>query len=208
MAPAPSDAAARNRPRPCIENCSSFDVQTLQDNSALRIGTQCRVSEYIDDDLIWVAIVSVMQGEIAVTPDRSLSPSTFENVQIPFVHQPCHFGGRRVLFLCPARACQRRVARLYLLDGQFRCRTCHRLPYASQSKGRFERPLHQANKLRIALGGPPGTAFEIAPRPKGMHQTTYNRMKNRIIELEGQAWGHLADVHGFDIQPKLSTKEQ
>ena len=38
---------------------------------------------------------------------------------------PCHYGGQRAWWLCPARSCGRRVAVLY--GGVFACRHCHRM---------------------------------------------------------------------------------
>ena len=42
---------------------------------------------------------------------------------------PCRYGSTRVWFSCPG--CGSRCAVLYALGGRFRCRTCHRLAYAS-----------------------------------------------------------------------------
>jgi len=50
---------------------------------------------------------------------------------------PCNFGGVRYWFICPlvvnGRACQRRVAKLYLPPGgrYFGCRHCYNLTYES-----------------------------------------------------------------------------
>jgi hypothetical protein len=47
--------------------------------------------------------------------------------------------------------------------------------------------LRRANKLRIALGGEPGSAYWIAPKPKGMWQRTYQRKRWEIQWCEDQA---------------------
>jgi hypothetical protein len=48
----------------------------------------------------------------------------------------CHLGGRRWWFLCSLLnngvRCVRRVRKLYLRDGHFGCRHCHRLTYMTQ----------------------------------------------------------------------------
>src|SRR5262245_6378563 len=49
--------------------------------------------------------------------------------RIPVTWTPCPYGGRRPWLVCPTMACGRRVAKLYLCDGSFRCRGCHRLTY-------------------------------------------------------------------------------
>jgi hypothetical protein len=44
---------------------------------------------------------------------------------------PCHYGAKRVWFLCPGKGCGRRVAILY--SGKiFVCRRCKQLAYPSQ----------------------------------------------------------------------------
>ncbi len=47
--------------------------------------------------------------------------------------------------------------------------------------------LRRANKARVALGGEAGTAYWIAPKPKGMWQRTYERKRNGIERDEAQA---------------------
>ena len=50
--------------------------------------------------------------------------------------------------------------------------------------------LRSANKRRTALGGGPGTAYFIAPKPKGMWQQTYERKRFEIEWYENQADHH------------------
>jgi hypothetical protein len=47
--------------------------------------------------------------------------------------------------------------------------------------------LRRANKIRMALGGEPGTAHWIADKPKGMWQRTYQRKRFEIEWCEDQA---------------------
>jgi hypothetical protein len=70
---------------------------------------------------------------------------------IHLVRTPCHYGGERVWFLCPARGCSRRVAILY--GGNiFACRHCYRLAYQSQRAQRYQRALSHAQAIRIKTG--------------------------------------------------------
>ena len=50
--------------------------------------------------------------------------------------------------------------------------------------------LRRANKLRKALGGEAGTAYFIAPKPKGMWQRTYQKKRFEIEWCENQADQH------------------
>ncbi len=94
--------------------------------------------------------------------------------------QPCHYGGNRQWFACPARGCGRRVAKLY--GGRlFACRHCHQLVYPVQREAAFQRNQRRADKIRerLAWVNDPDP-MEVA-KPKGMHWRTYNRL---VAELE------------------------
>ena len=89
---------------------------------------------------------------------------------------PCHLGGHRVWFRCPASGCGRRVAKLY--GGKiFACRYCHDLAYRSQREGAHDRSARCADCIREKLGWPEGILNGSGwGKPKGMHWTTYNRL--------------------------------
>jgi hypothetical protein len=110
---------------------------------------------------------------------------------IRITHVDCHYGGQRPYFNCPGvvneRHCGRRVGKLFSGGKYFLCRHCYRIAYSSQSEPRCDRMLRRANKLRMALGGEPGTAYRIAPKPKGMWQRTYQRHRSEIEWCESQA---------------------
>ena len=106
-------------------------------------------------------------------------------------HTDCHYGGQRPYFLCPGivngRHCRRRVGKLFAGGRYFLCRHCYNMSYSSQSEARYDRMLRRANKLRVALGGEPGTAHFIPFKPKGMWQRTYQRKRFEIQWCEDQA---------------------
>lgn len=56
---------------------------------------------------------------------------------------PCHYGGSRTWFLCPASGCGKRVAVLYGAR-IYACRHCRELVYPSQHEGRSERATERA----------------------------------------------------------------
>jgi hypothetical protein len=58
---------------------------------------------------------------------------------------PCHMGGERHWFLCPARGCGRRVAILYG-GAIFACRHCYRLAYTSQREKPGDRAARKADQ--------------------------------------------------------------
>ena len=88
---------------------------------------------------------------------------------------PCHYGGKRPWFLCPARGCGRRVAVLY--GGRiFACRQCHDLAYECQHEPPHGRALQRAQKIRRRLGGSSNMSEEFPDKPKGMHWRTYESL--------------------------------
>lgn len=86
------------------------------------------------------------------------------------VWKPSNVGKRRLWMRC---ACGRAVKRLYLYEKWLRCRHCLRLGYQSQLVDGHTRQIWREDKLRKML--PCG-----ARRPKGMHRTTYRRIKAAI----------------------------
>lgn len=108
--------------------------------------------------------------------------------RVPLTRTPCHFGGWRRWFCCPG--CGKRVAILYF-GGRFRCRKCYRLVYASQRMGEMARMEWKANKVIRRLGGTGADGEPFPLRPKGMHRSTYRRLRERVDEAD-RRWVQLA----------------
>ena len=98
-------------------------------------------------------------------------------------HTKCNYGGSRPWFICPE--CSRRVGVLYS-RGLFLCRHCSRVAYSSKSENLPDRMLRKANKIRDRLGADYGLHKPMR-RPKGMHRTTFWRMKDDVQALETRA---------------------
>lgn len=88
---------------------------------------------------------------------------------------PCHLGGQRPWFLCPARGCGRRVAILYG-GAIFACRHCYRLAYPSQRETPDDQAARRADWIRERLGWEPGILNGNGLKPKGMHWRTFERL--------------------------------
>lgn len=98
---------------------------------------------------------------------------------------PCHFGGERAWFRCPALGCGRRVATLW--GGEiFACRQCHNLAYESQNETAHSRALTKVQAIRAKLGGDP--CGDFPPKPKGMHWRIYWRLKQKADDAEDRSW--------------------
>lgn len=87
----------------------------------------------------------------------------------------CNYGGKRYWFSCPH--CNKRVAVLYELHDQYRCRKCHDLPYTSQRVQIPERLRIKARKIRDHLDASYNLFSPVMFKPKGMHWNTFDRLK-------------------------------
>lgn len=179
---------------------------TVDDMKALRIGKLARdgwLYSGLTCKYLWT-IGGRPSGDIRVTAavDRVVlnyrtqeRGGDWQDVSYPVQidRTPCHLGGTRPWFLCPARGCGRRVATLYG-GAVFACRHCHRLAYPSENESRRDRTVRQADKLRDRLDWPPGI-FNGSDwgRPKHMHRATYQRLKAQYDELEAQSLGATMD---------------
>lgn len=116
-----------------------------------------------------------------ITPNGDEPFDVTEPVTIDWL--TCHFGNARPFFICPGvingRACNRRVAKLYLRQRYFLCRHCNRVTYACRSETPVDRMQRAANKRRVAMGAEPGMESYVR-KPKGMHWATYWRHMEKI----------------------------
>ena len=99
----------------------------------------------------------------------------------------CRFGGERPYFICPGVvsgvACGRRVLKLYGPGRYILCRHCWRLGHASQGESAWDRSIRRADKLRRRLGAKRGEEA-APPRPKGMWQRTYDRLRSQLSNAQ------------------------
>lgn len=100
---------------------------------------------------------------------------------VPIVETAANFGGRRQWFTC--LSCRGRTRILYG-GAHFRCRRCHGLKYDTQYESALERVASRCHKIRGRLGyrGPLDDPFP--PKPKGMHWTTYERLRDEDERLQ------------------------
>ena len=112
-------------------------------------------------------------------------PWKAEEYPVTIEWTPCHYGGSRAWFRCPATRCGRRVAVLY--GGEvYACRHCHQLAYESQRERPYRRALSRAQAIVERLGGT--WAEGVPDRPKGMHHHTYRRLLEKYEYAEARSW--------------------
>ncbi len=97
---------------------------------------------------------------------------------IQLTRTPCHYGGQRPWFICPASACARRVRKLYRPpeEWEYRCRRCWDLAYERQRRDWMTRRIFKAMTIRERLGGHTWYLAPFPEKPRGMHWRTYDRL--------------------------------
>jgi hypothetical protein len=157
-----------------VERFESFDVHVLHRKGAL----QETLVSYPWVSFRWPGLVRLTANRWRV--DVEFRAGAVQ--RIPVVWTPCHFGGLRPWFKC--FRCNRRVGKLYNTEASLQCRRCLDLWYASQRRGEKSRRYLQALKLRLRLNGIANLRELFPPRPKRMHQRTYDRLRRQAERLE------------------------
>lgn len=105
--------------------------------------------------------------------------------------------GIRKWFSCPT--CSRKTNKLYYLYGLFACRICHNLTYRSSnaSGNKLNELALKIKKVQRRLKAKPGTCINKwhIPKPKGMHESTYLKLKWELMHLQAErdkAWMKMA----------------
>jgi len=139
--------------------------------------------------------VSAEVGRVTLTYRHRSHGDEWEDKSYPvyLTTTPCHKGGERHWFLCPARGCGQRVAVLYG-GGIFACRKCHQLVYPSQREDVGDRIARRTNRIREKMGWQAGifNGSDLG-KPKGMHWRTYERLCQEHNVLESQIMVGLVD---------------
>ena len=155
----------------------SIDIRWLKQEGMLSRGRSSRITWSRHGAVVASIGIRAEPGRVVLTYKHQSYGSDWQDKSYP-VHletTPCHLGGERHWFLCPARGCGRRVAILY--DGViFACRRCYRLAYPSQREPFHDRATRRADRIRERLGWEPGILRGRGPKPKGMHWKTFERL--------------------------------
>lgn len=103
---------------------------------------------------------------------------------VRLVRTVCNYGGQRPWFVCPC--CGQRAAILY--GGEvFACRGCYRLAYPVQRESESDRAIRRAEAIRSKLAWGAGIANPCGGKPKGMHWSTYFRLRADHERFAGAA---------------------
>ncbi|WP_052068493.1 hypothetical protein [Thalassobacter stenotrophicus] len=194
--------SGRHGYRQTVEGCRTLDIYKMKRLGCLETGRRGHWIWSRDDEEVARIGYHCEQDALVLDYKVRVNSKDWEAVKqtVPLVQLDCHYGGQRIYACCPGvvngTPCGRRVGKLYSGGKFFRCRHCYKLGYSSQSEARHYRLLRRANKLRMALGGEPGAASFIAPKPKGMWERTYEQMCAEIEWCEHQANFAFLTSHG------------
>jgi len=101
------------------------------------------------------------------------------------------FGSQRPWIVCAY--CAKRIARAFFairsLAGSLLCHGCAGARYNSQDANVFDRLVGRIDAIRARLGGEPvrgSVGRSIPNKPSGMHWSTYWKLRDELVMLEGQ----------------------
>ena len=162
-----------------VDDYRELDVRHLQKSRLLTAGEAYTLSWTRGGEKSGSIRIHVYDDRIIVSYRHQALGSDWESLEYP-IHlswTACHFGGQRPWFKCPAKGCDRRVAKLY--GGRiFACRHCFDLAYQSQRECYGDRMTRHADKIRERLGWMPGILNPKGTKPKGMHWSTFERLES------------------------------
>jgi hypothetical protein len=180
----------RDTSRSKVEDCRSLDVNRLHREGCLQPGWTGGWTWTEDGEEVASVGLRVAEDKIRIFYRVRIAHDDWEDVveSVGIARLSCHYGGCRPYFICPGvlegRGCGRRVVKLLQGGHYFLCRRCYLLAYSSQSEQRLDRALRRANLIKQKLGGKPGLASLFPGRPKGMWRRTYDRLHERVYEIE------------------------
>ncbi len=177
--------------RPNLSQCLALRVKAFKKNGLFEKGKKGLLSwgsSTIYYETRWEDMIILTWRNTTEGPEQE------QFIGFQYHAHPRNFGGFQTYFLCPK--CQKRFTTLYLLQNNFRCRKCHRLPYASQRERPLLRIQRKLEKLCLKLGW----QFEwgdicAPPRPKRMRIQTYilareqfRKLCLQLYQLDAHLW--------------------
>lgn len=162
----------------CVEDARQLDVRLLSRHGVLQEGEVFGYTWRSRGKAVASVDLRAGEGRVVVAYGQFGRGGLWQEsvCTVALDHTPCHLGGQRVWWRCPAPGCGRRVAVLYG-DLILACGRCHHLAHRCQSETAGDRAARQANKIRRRLGWAVGVLNAPGGKPKGMHWNTYERLR-------------------------------
>jgi hypothetical protein len=163
----------------CTDDLHSIDVRQWQRQGLFEAELGFTVTWSSQGKTFGAIAGQTETGQVRLSYSRREHGCEWERFDYPVALQtmPCHYGGKRYWFTCPAVGCGKRVAKLYLGGKYFACRQCSQLAYRCQRETVDNRLIRKVDKLREKLDWEPGILNEDGLKPKGMHWKTFRELR-------------------------------
>lgn len=162
-------------------NYRSMDVRRLQREGLLKDGAAYGWS-WKDDAGNETASIGVQVEGGGVRFTYTIGGEHDVNELVRLTQTACNYGGGRMWFVCSY--CAGRCALVYI-GRQVACRKCLKLKYPSQSDDETDASWRRQRKMAAKIGAD-GNNWLWKQKPKGMHQSTFQRIRGEIIEEESR----------------------
>lgn len=185
-------AGGRNLKRSgVIEEAWTLDARELQRRGILEHGWSARVNLRHHSGRTALIEFECDHERIQLTYDIKVAPnhSVPKKITIELSRVPRHFGGAQTYLMCPG--CAKRVALMYLADGNLVCRVCADLVHSSSREGAADRALRRSHKRWARVGGGHGFFAGVPVRPAHMRMRTFYATLRKIRAAEpafAKAW--------------------
>lgn len=176
-----------NKGRKLVEQCYRLDATDLKRRGLMREGRIAHLSWRGTNDQKGPS-VRVIGGTDTITLEyawrRGDEPWQAHSERVALDWLPRHLGGKEVYFLCPK--CAGRVKRIYGAGKRYLCRQCHNLVHGSTQERPGNRATRKNQTLRRKIGVGTGLGDWVGPKPKHMHQKTFERISAQIHAAEAE----------------------
>jgi hypothetical protein len=159
------------------ESQRRIDIRWMKRQGYFRAGTMGNLTWSSRGEQTGLLGFSMVEKGMVLNYRYRINGGEWEPVEqaIAFDRTPCNYGGHRTWFLCPR--CRKRIAILYGAGKFFLCRHCYDLAYGSQQETTGDRLMRKQRKIRERLGASESLVDPILFKPKGMHQKTFDRLR-------------------------------
>lgn len=134
-----------------VEDCLNIDCRTMARSNMLVDGASGTWVWELDNKISSSMGYEYRHGVLILSFTQN---GVNHQLHIQITTTPCNYGNHRYWFICPDIDCGNRAAKLYLADGQFKCRKCHKLNYLIQQCNKEHVARINMQRMRIKLGWP------------------------------------------------------
>jgi hypothetical protein len=134
-----------------VEDCLNIDSRTMARSNMLVDGAAGTWVWELDNKISSSMGYEYRHGALILSFTQN---DVSHRLRIQATSTPCNYGNHRYWFICPGKDCGNRAAKLYMVDGQFKCRKCHKLNYLIQQCNKEHVARINMQRMRIKLGWP------------------------------------------------------